>query len=1287
MKLRFRPFIVFSLAGAPFALADTLPLTLQGSTSADVWGANSLGADANPGFPGALNYTLPWPSSIPTSNGGDAFLTKLANGPTGGPIPSGQSIYFVSFANLPNTFGGTLAINDTTPLPGVSTLSLQIEIGGANGYDLFNNNLALPPDLSTVKLHYTTTGGATGTLNAGRQALLDRFYTFAIDMPTGPNGEDRPEDIYNRLYGLQWDLSGIGTLSSCQIEFSGAEHAQLYQLRLDQSSHAYGTASVFPQDAVWTAGSADTLWDTGGNWQEAATPGPGRNIRFTTGSEAVLTSAATAKSLTFATAGSFSLGGTASALTLTSGINTDSPAGTSHQIPLPLVFEKYNLIELAENNTLTLSGPLTGAGFYKQGAGNLILTGNNTYDGTNPSLQINGLIFRGGETTITGTNTLIGGGPTTFNIRPDTTVRLSGGDQRVDPRFTANLLGPTSRLILGGESGKSDQTFAALAGSVTNVPVTGSKILGGAADHSTLTIHSTGTAVFAGDIGGPGVFENHLNVLKTGPGLQFLAGGNTYTGFTTIKGGALVLDPTGRSIELSGGVLGLDDADLTADLGTQPGNLRFTGSGGFAANGTAPHRVTLNGGASLAWNATGFLADHQALLLSASGTNQTIDFTNPLDLGSSGRVIHVEDSLHNTDARLSGAVSGSGGFAKTGPGILELTAANPTTGTVRVHAGTLTLAGENGTFAGSITAEPGSFIRITNTSTAARDHRLSPGTSTTLRGAFLTFTGAPNGTAETTGPLIISNGANTLSTNRADAGSSSFLTFASLGRGAGTTLNFSGTGIGLADARAQVHFTAPPALTNQLIGGWAVAANEFATYGAAGVTALTAYVTSAESSWTAADNIKLTAGEAAAPTAALTAPRGIHSLRLVGATGGTFGNVLDLGGNPLRIHSGGVLTNSGSDTRTSKITNGTLTADSELILFANGPTDISATIADPAAGTPLSVVKSGSQVLTLQAPSTHTGATVVNQGVLRLSPNASLSSSPIIQLNTGGTLNVADFPSFAVPSSQTLTGTGTVNGSLTVSGTLAPAASAQTPLTISGGLSFAAGSALSIPIEANASLPLNGSIKLTGSVTVPGDSRLAIQTDASSTFWSQPRSFRILTAGSFNGTPAFTIESDLTNGAWSLNLAAGSLILDWVPASPLQLWRKTHFDTFDNTGDAADLADPDRDGLVNFLEYALGTSPAAHSPIPSLNSGRELTFEIPLTPPAGITYEVQVSDDLSVWKALAKLAPNSAWAWSGEGPSRITLVPAAGATQVTVGDETLSPAPGRRFLRLKAGQP
>ena len=93
-------------------------------------------------------------------------------------------------------------------------------------------------------------------------------------------------------------------------------------------------------------------------------------------------------------------------------------------------------------------------------------------------------------------------------------------------------------------------------------------------------------------------------------------------------------------------------------------------------------------------------------------------------------------------------------------------------------------------------------------------------------------------------------------------------------------------------------------------------------------------------------------------------------------------------------------------------------------------------------------------------------------------------------------------------------------------------------------------------------------------------------------------------------------------------------------ATNLQTWRQTHFNTTSNTGDAADSADPDFDGLNNLLEFATGTLPK--SPNGSIGSllknGTNLEFTYPRSHAAvadGLSFAVEWSDVLAGgWNAV-----------------------------------------------------
>lgn len=66
--------------------------------------------------------------------------------------------------------------------------------------------------------------------------------------------------------------------------------------------------------------------------------------------------------------------------------------------------------------------------------------------------------------------------------------------------------------------------------------------------------------------------------------------------------------------------------------------------------------------------------------------------------------------------------------------------------------------------------------------------------------------------------------------------------------------------------------------------------------------------------------------------------------------------------------------------------------------------------------------------------------------------------------------------------------------------------------------------------------------------------------------------------------------------AWRISYVGGDgndVVLTKLtgPSSHIEIWRDVHFGFFSNSGDAADLADPDDDGLTNAQEFAIGSNP------------------------------------------------------------------------------------------------
>lgn len=144
--------------------------------------------------------------------------------------------------------------------------------------------------------------------------------------------------------------------------------------------------------------------------------------------------------------------------------------------------------------------------------------------------------------------------------------------------------------------------------------------------------------------------------------------------------------------------------------------------------------------------------------------------------------------------------------------------------------------------------------------------------------------------------------------------------------------------------------------------------------------------------------------------------------------------------------------------------------------------------------------------------------------------------------------------------------------------------------------------------------------------------------------------------------------------------------------TPIAIWRDTYFQTTQNSGKAADNADPDGDGLVNLVEYALGTRPdntdgdQGHlsAPAPSLTGSRlALDFRIPSSPPTELTYRVRATSDFITWTTLATKVGASAWIWNGSGASQIVSEPSLERQRFIIGDEQPSASSPRRFMRLE----
>ncbi len=192
----------------------------------------------------------------------------------------------------------------------------------------------------------------------------------------------------------------------------------------------------------------------------------------------------------------------------------------------------------------------------------------------------------------------------------------------------------------------------------------------------------------------------------------------------------------------------------------------------------------------------------------------------------------------------------------------------------------------------------------------------------------------------------------------------------------------------------------------------------------------------------------------------------------------------------------------------------------------------------------------------------------------------------------------------------------------------------------------------------NGTVPLNGSVNRTSNTALDG------------------------LAGPI--TPAAALAA-LTTASDHLPVVADYSVAGAVETPPYQAWRSRYFAP-DELGDPAisgDQADPDGDGIVNLLEYALGLEPrvAGVAGLPTVEiveaeGGRALALSYTRVVGAtDVSYEPQASGDLAAWSGAA-----------GDVVTVSVTGSADGLTQTVVVRDARPMGEGARFMRLVVGR-
>jgi hypothetical protein len=168
----------------------------------------------------------------------------------------------------------------------------------------------------------------------------------------------------------------------------------------------------------------------------------------------------------------------------------------------------------------------------------------------------------------------------------------------------------------------------------------------------------------------------------------------------------------------------------------------------------------------------------------------------------------------------------------------------------------------------------------------------------------------------------------------------------------------------------------------------------------------------------------------------------------------------------------------------------------------------------------------------------------------------------------------------------------------------------------------------------------------------------------------------------------------LTSGAGAISNRLAYVEISALPPATIEQWRALFFGSTNNSGVAADNADPDGDGLPNLLEYAFGLDPTHFDGGSQLfavvvHTNNVASFECSFprnTNATDIVFAVQVTDALSppAWLTIASYSNGSGWT----GLAQVWEQPcSSGRVSVTVLDPQQILTGTNRFLRLQVSHP
>jgi fibronectin-binding autotransporter adhesin len=634
-------------------------------------------------------------------------------------------------------------------------------------------------------------------------------------------------------------------------------------------------------------------------------------------------------------------------------------------------------LEFANPTSQSYAGSISGSGAVaKIGAGTLTLTGSNSHTGTTTISQ--GTLVLGGSSALSQWSALMTG--------------TQGDNARVD---------------LAG----FDSQVAGLSGF-------GEVSLGGAR----LTVSNSTSHVYAGSITGSG------SLIKAGVGTLSLTGTSTFNGPTVISGGTLRL---GDGVASNGAVSGEIQNNSRLEFA-------FPHSGVFSGQVSGTGTVLKSGSGTLV------VLGEQPLVGTTTVAQGVLQFGDGVSSNGSvagSLVANGQVGFASVlDQNYAGSISGSGSLVKTGAGVLTLTGTSVFSGVTTVSQGSLQIGdglSQNGSLGGSI-RNNATVILANVTSQTFGSVFSGSGTIVKIGAGQLTITGSQSFVGEVVineGTLRLGNGTSLNAAITSNVTNNATLAFANpLNQVYSGTI--SGDGSLLKSGAGTLVFTRSQPFTG--ITTVSAGTLQLGDASAPSVTLNGDVNLSASSATLAFSNLANQSFVNEVSGIGGLSKSGSGTLTLLGVN--AYSGPTTIGEGILRLGSGGalpsssrlVLSSTGSamfDINNQLQRVGSLSGGSrsEIALKAGRLTvsqTTPGTFGGVISGAGGSLVKVGSQTLTLTNINTYSGLTTVSEGVLRLGNGISVGS-------VAGDLVVDAEVVFANPSAQTYARTVSGTGVLT----------------------------------------------------------------------------------------------------------------------------------------------------------------------------------------------------------------------------------------------------------------